>query len=148
MNQIWKRINYCSDPLVSLIPILVHATSTILFLRVEHCKSFLQKALDLSFKIIFIALICCRYLLRYCIWNNLREIKKKSFKDFFNAQGQVISKEMAYIRPEINGTIKSILIKEGQYVNKLLCISIHYPSTFYICFILFFIHFFLFSFFF
>ena len=46
------------------------------------------------------------------------EIKKKSFKDFFNAQGQVISKEMAYIRPEINGTIKSILIKEGQYVKK------------------------------
>jgi membrane fusion protein (multidrug efflux system) len=46
------------------------------------------------------------------------ELKKKSFKDFFNAQGQVISKEMAYIRPETNGAIKKILIKEGEYVTK------------------------------
>ena len=46
------------------------------------------------------------------------EIKKKPFKDFFNAQGQVTSKEIAYIRSEINGTIKSILIEEGQYVIK------------------------------
>ena len=46
------------------------------------------------------------------------ELRKKSFKDFFNAQGQVISKEMAYIRAETNGTIKKILIEEGEYVTK------------------------------
>lgn len=46
------------------------------------------------------------------------EIKKKPFKDFFNTQGSVISKEIAYIRPEINGAIKKILIKEGAYVKK------------------------------
>lgn len=46
------------------------------------------------------------------------ELRKKSFKDFFNAQGQVISKEIAYIRAETNGTIKKIIIEEGEYVTK------------------------------
>ena len=46
------------------------------------------------------------------------KLRKKSFKDFFNTQGQVISKEMAYIRAETNGTIKKIQIEEGEYVTK------------------------------
>lgn len=46
------------------------------------------------------------------------ELRKKSFKDFFNAQGEVISKEIAYIRAETNGTIKKIIIEEGEYVTK------------------------------
>ena len=46
------------------------------------------------------------------------KLRKKSFKDFFNAQGQVISKEIAYIRAETNGTIKKIIIEEGEYVTK------------------------------
>tara|TARA_B100000780_G_scaffold238883_1_gene180455 strand:+ start:371 stop:1423 length:1053 start_codon:yes stop_codon:yes gene_type:complete len=46
------------------------------------------------------------------------EVEKKNFKHFFNAQGSVTSKEMAYIRPEINGTIKTLLVKEGDYVQK------------------------------
>ena len=49
---------------------------------------------------------------------SLLELKKKSFKDFFNAQGEVISKEIAYIRAETNGTIKKIIIEEGEYVTK------------------------------
>ena len=35
------------------------------------------------------------------------KVEKKNFKHFFNAQGTVTSKEMAYLRPEINGTIKT-----------------------------------------
>lgn len=46
------------------------------------------------------------------------ELNKKSFKDFFNAQGQVISKEMAYVRSETNGIIKKVLVNEGQFVKK------------------------------
>jgi RND family efflux transporter MFP subunit len=46
------------------------------------------------------------------------QVEKKNFKHFFNAQGSVTSKEMAYLRPEINGTIKTLFVKEGDYVQK------------------------------
>lgn len=46
------------------------------------------------------------------------KVEKKIFKHFFNAQGSVTSKEMAYLRPEINGTIKTLFVKEGDYVQK------------------------------
>ena len=46
------------------------------------------------------------------------EVQKKNFKHFFNTQGSVTSKEMAFIRPEINGTIKTLFVKEGDYVQK------------------------------
>jgi RND family efflux transporter MFP subunit len=46
------------------------------------------------------------------------KVEKKNFKHFFNAQGSVTSKEMAYLRPEINGTIKTLFVKEGDYVQK------------------------------
>ena len=46
------------------------------------------------------------------------KVKKKTFKDFFKAQGSVVSKKMAYVKPEINGAIEKIHIKEGEYVEK------------------------------
>ena len=46
------------------------------------------------------------------------KVEKKNFKHFFNAQGSVKSKEMAYLRPEINGTVKTLFVKEGDYVQK------------------------------
>ncbi|MEJ6755207.1 MAG: efflux RND transporter periplasmic adaptor subunit [Flavobacteriales bacterium] len=46
------------------------------------------------------------------------EVQKKNFKHFFNAQGSVTSKEMAFIRPEMSGTIKTLFVKEGDYVKK------------------------------
>ena len=46
------------------------------------------------------------------------KVEKKNFKHFFNAQGSVTSKEIAYLRPEINGTIKTLFVKEGDYVQK------------------------------
>ena len=49
---------------------------------------------------------------------SILELKKKSFKDFFYTQGHVISKKMAYVRPEINGTVIKILVEEGDYVKQ------------------------------
>lgn len=46
------------------------------------------------------------------------KVEKRTFKDFFKAQGSVVSKKMAYLKPEINGAIKKIHIKEGEYVEK------------------------------
>jgi len=44
--------------------------------------------------------------------------EKKTFKDFFKAQGSVVSKKMAYVKPEINGAIEKVHITEGEYVEK------------------------------
>ena len=46
------------------------------------------------------------------------KVEKKTFKDFFKAQGSVVSKKMAFVKPEINGAIEKIHIKEGEYVEK------------------------------
>ena len=44
--------------------------------------------------------------------------EKKIFKDFFKAQGSVVSKQMTYVKPEINGAIEKVHITEGEYVEK------------------------------
>ena len=46
------------------------------------------------------------------------KVEKKTFKDFFRTQGSVVSKKMAYVKPEINGAIKKVHITEGEYVEK------------------------------
>ena len=46
------------------------------------------------------------------------KVEKKTFKDFFKAQGSVVSKKMSYVKPEINGAIEKIHIYEGKYVEK------------------------------
>lgn len=46
------------------------------------------------------------------------KVERKTFKDFFKAQGSVISKKMPYVKPEINGAIEKIHITEGEYVEK------------------------------
>jgi len=46
------------------------------------------------------------------------KVEKKTFKDFFKAQGSVVSKKMAYVKPEINGAIEKVHITEGEYVEK------------------------------
>jgi membrane fusion protein (multidrug efflux system) len=46
------------------------------------------------------------------------EIKSTSFKDYFHTQGSVVSKEIAFIKPEINGSVKAIHVSEGDYVAK------------------------------
>lgn len=46
------------------------------------------------------------------------KVQTKTFRDFFNAQGSVISKEMVYVKPEINGAIQMIHVNEGDYVEK------------------------------
>jgi RND family efflux transporter MFP subunit len=46
------------------------------------------------------------------------KVEKKTFKDFFKAQGSVISKKMTYVKPEINGAIEKIHVTEGEYVEK------------------------------
>ena len=46
------------------------------------------------------------------------KVERKTFKDFFKAQGSVVSKKMAYVKPEINGAIEKIHITEGEYVEK------------------------------
>ncbi len=40
------------------------------------------------------------------------------FKHYHQIQGSVISKNMAYIRPEINGTVNLVHVREGDYVSK------------------------------
>ena len=46
------------------------------------------------------------------------KVEKKIFKDFFKAQGSVVSKKMTYVKPEINGAIEKIHVNEGEYVEK------------------------------
>jgi membrane fusion protein (multidrug efflux system) len=46
------------------------------------------------------------------------KVEKKTFKDFFKAQGSVVSKKMAYVKPEISGAIEKVHITEGEYVEK------------------------------
>ena len=43
---------------------------------------------------------------------------EKTFKDFFKAQGSVVSKKMTYVKPEINGAVEKIHVNEGEYVEK------------------------------
>jgi multidrug efflux pump subunit AcrA (membrane-fusion protein) len=47
------------------------------------------------------------------------------FKHYHKIQGSVISKKMAYIRPEINGSVNFVHVKEGDFVKKKSKIS--YP---------------------
>ena len=42
------------------------------------------------------------------------KVEKKTFKDFFRAQGGVVSKKMTYVKPEINGAIEKIHVTEGE----------------------------------
>ena len=49
---------------------------------------------------------------------SILKVKKKTFKDFFKAQGSVVSKKMAYVKPEINGAIEKVHITDGEYVEK------------------------------
>lgn len=46
------------------------------------------------------------------------EVKTTSFKDYFHTQGSVVSKEIVYVKPEINGSIKTIHVEEGDYIMK------------------------------
>ena len=46
------------------------------------------------------------------------KVEKKTFRDFFKAQGSVVSKKMTYVKPEINGAIEKIHVTEGDYVEK------------------------------
>ena len=45
-------------------------------------------------------------------------VQKKKFKHYFNTQGSVISKEMAFLRPELSGVVHTLNIEEGDYVKK------------------------------
>ena len=45
-------------------------------------------------------------------------VQKKEFKHYFKTQGSVISKEMAFIRPELSGVVNALAIEEGDYVKK------------------------------
>ena len=47
----------------------------------------------------------------------LYEVQTTSFKDYYT-QGSVVSKKIAYIKPEINGSIKTIHVGEGDYIMK------------------------------
>ena len=58
---------------------------------------------------------------------SVHKITKQVFSHFHKIQGSIVSKNMAYIRPEINGPVKALYVKEGDYVNKnqkLLSLSI------------------------
>lgn len=48
----------------------------------------------------------------------VKTIKQESFKHYFEASGNVEAINSAYISPEINGQIKSILVEEGDRVSK------------------------------
>jgi len=48
----------------------------------------------------------------------LIDAKKQNVKHSFTVTGGVRAENMAYISPEINGQIKHIYVKEGQYVKK------------------------------
>jgi multidrug efflux pump subunit AcrA (membrane-fusion protein) len=45
-------------------------------------------------------------------------VQKKKFKHYFNTQGSVITKEMAFLRPELSGVVHTLNIEEGDYVKK------------------------------
>lgn len=49
---------------------------------------------------------------------SVRKTKKQSFHHFYKVQGSVISKKIAFIRPEINGVVDDIFIQEGDFVKK------------------------------
>ena len=49
---------------------------------------------------------------------SILKIEKKTFKDFFKAQGSVVSKKMTYVKPELNGAVEKTHIAEGEYVEK------------------------------
>ena len=54
------------------------------------------------------------------------------FKHYHQVQGSVISKNMAYVRPEINGTVSLVHVKEGDYVSKnqkLITLSTDFLSS-------------------
>lgn len=48
----------------------------------------------------------------------VHKVKRQKFNHFHKIQGSIISKNMAYIRTEIPGTVKKIHVKEGDYVIK------------------------------
>ncbi len=48
----------------------------------------------------------------------VREMKKEKMKHFIKATAYIKAKKQAYVSPEMNGQIKKIYVKEGQYVNK------------------------------
>ena len=49
---------------------------------------------------------------------SVKKTKKQSFHHFYKVQGSVISKKIAFIRPEINGVVDDIFIQEGDFVKK------------------------------
>ena len=48
----------------------------------------------------------------------VEELKKEELKHYINVTAYVEAKEQAYVSPEMNGQIKHIYVKEGQYVKK------------------------------
>ena len=46
------------------------------------------------------------------------KVENKLFKDYFHTQGSVVSKEIAFVKPEINGVVKTIHVSEGNYISK------------------------------
>ncbi len=48
----------------------------------------------------------------------IQEAKKEKVKHSFTSTGTVRSEKMAYISPEMNGQIKTVFVKEGQFVKK------------------------------
>jgi membrane fusion protein (multidrug efflux system) len=46
------------------------------------------------------------------------KVENKLFKDYFHTQGSVVSKEIAFVKPEINGVVKTIHVSEGNYITK------------------------------
>jgi membrane fusion protein (multidrug efflux system) len=48
----------------------------------------------------------------------VRELSEKPFRHYFQVSGNVEAVDKAYISPEINGQIKQVLVREGEYVKK------------------------------
>lgn len=48
----------------------------------------------------------------------VRELTEKPFRHYFQVSGNVDAVDKAYISPEINGQIKQVLVREGEYVKK------------------------------
>tara|TARA_Y100000385_G_scaffold229407_1_gene240784 strand:+ start:2030 stop:3088 length:1059 start_codon:yes stop_codon:yes gene_type:complete len=49
---------------------------------------------------------------------SVNKVSVDIFKHYHQVQGSLISKNMAYVRPEINGTVTLIHVKEGDFVSK------------------------------
>jgi RND family efflux transporter MFP subunit len=63
---------------------------------------------------------------------SVHKITKQVFNHFHKIQGSIVSKNMAYIRPEINGPVKELYVKEGDYVKKnqkLITLSVDLLSS-------------------